>query len=79
MGERAGGEPRRLQDVTQEAAWTAACTGDAANPLVATFRTLRLLYPHRITLKANEYAGALQLQVDVSDDQVFFVASGGPA
>ena len=63
MGQRGAGQP---------AAWEAACAGDERAPLGALFERLRGVYAHRVTLKAYEYRGALQLQIDVGDDQIFF-------
>ena len=45
---------------------------DQSEPLRRLFRTLRASYAHRVALKAYEYKGSLQLQIDVSDDQIFF-------
>ena len=64
-------EPRRAA-MRESEAWQLACSGDDADPMVRLFRLLRGLYAHRVRLKSYEYGGAVQVQVDVGDDQVFF-------
>ena len=65
-------EARRIDGMSGAASWDAGCAGDSREPLCALFTTLKRCYSHRVALKAYEYKGSLQLQIDVSDDQVFF-------
>ena len=65
-------EPRRIDGLTSLSCWEVACNGDPREPICALLRTLRTLYAHRLALKPYDYKGALQMQIDVSDDQVFF-------
>ena len=65
-------EPKRIEGMAPASCWDVACSGDAREPFCALFRTLRSLYAHRVVLKPYDYNGHLQLQVDVSDDQIFF-------
>jgi hypothetical protein len=62
-------EPRQ-SSVAIDRAWKLATTG--SSPLAFLFQLLQAAYGHKVKLKPYEYAGRLQLQVEVGDDQVFF-------
>ncbi|KAL3892493.1 MAG: hypothetical protein SGPRY_015081, partial [Prymnesium sp.] len=69
-GEGEEGEPKRL-DWTDEKVWNLACEGSEDDSMARLFRILRDLYLDHVRLKLYEYDGKLQVQVVVTDDQIF--------
>lgn len=62
-------EPKSSELKTDHA-WALATAGNT--PLARLFQLLQAAYGHRVRLKPYEYAGRIQLQVEVTEDQVFF-------
>ncbi|KAK3280814.1 hypothetical protein CYMTET_11367 [Cymbomonas tetramitiformis] len=64
-------EPVR-QEMTAEAAWELACDNVAPGRVRTALQRCRDSYKHFVNLKVYKWAGDWQVQVHVTDDQVFY-------